>query len=98
MVGRRIERVELRREGLRFPFPSNMAVRMKGRTIERIDRRAKYMLARLDDGKTAAKQFRDADNMTEQLGALGVLGALAVHDVLELRMSCHAENDPTKCI
>ncbi|MDF0594509.1 aminopeptidase N [Psychromarinibacter halotolerans] len=31
------------------------------------------MMARLDDGKTAAKQFRDADNMTEQLGALGVL-------------------------
>jgi aminopeptidase N len=30
-------------------------------------------LARLDGGKAAEKQFRDADNMTEQTGALSVL-------------------------
>ena len=30
-------------------------------------------LSRLDDGKAAERQFRDADNMTEQTGALGVL-------------------------
>ena len=30
-------------------------------------------LARLDGGKAAGKQFRDADNMTEQTGALSVL-------------------------
>ncbi|MDJ0630955.1 MAG: aminopeptidase N [Rhodobacter sp.] len=31
------------------------------------------LITRLDDGGTAAKQFRDADNMTEQLGALACL-------------------------
>ncbi|MEM6324439.1 MAG: aminopeptidase N [Pseudomonadota bacterium] len=31
------------------------------------------MLSRLDDGKTAARQFRAADNMTEQQGALATL-------------------------
>ena len=30
-------------------------------------------LSRLDGGKAAERQFRDADNMTEQTGALGVL-------------------------
>ncbi|MDJ0823997.1 MAG: aminopeptidase N [Rhodobacter sp.] len=31
------------------------------------------LITRLDDGKRAARQFRSADNMTEQLGALGCL-------------------------
>lgn len=50
LVGRVILRVEVRRENLRFPFPEKMAERMGGRKIERIDRRGKYLLARLDDG------------------------------------------------
>lgn len=50
LVGRVISRVEVRRDNLRFPFPERMAERMEGRKIEGIDRRAKYLLARLDDG------------------------------------------------
>ncbi|MEC7713636.1 MAG: DNA-formamidopyrimidine glycosylase family protein, partial [Candidatus Thermoplasmatota archaeon] len=50
--GQRIENVELRRPDLRFPFPSGFASRLRGRLVERIDRRAKYLLIRLDNGIT----------------------------------------------
>ena len=50
LVGRRILAVDQRRADLRFPFPVDFARRLEGRRVEAIDRRAKYILARLDDG------------------------------------------------
>ena len=50
LVGARIARVELRRPDLRFPFPSDFAERLQGRRILGLDRRAKYLVASLDDG------------------------------------------------
>ncbi len=52
MEGRRIAHVEARRPDLRFPFPERFAERLKGRTITSLGRRAKYLLADLDDGET----------------------------------------------
>lgn len=52
LQGRLIERVQLNRANLRFPFPDNMAGRLAGRRIERIDRRAKYLLLRLTGDET----------------------------------------------
>ena len=52
MEGRRIERVEARRPDLRFPFPPRFAERLAGRTVTSLGRRAKYLLADLDDGET----------------------------------------------
>lgn len=52
MEGRRIERVDARRPDLRFPFPERFAERLKGRTVTSLGRRAKYLLADLDDGET----------------------------------------------
>ncbi len=52
LMGRRIEQVELRRPDLRFPFPSRLASRLRGRLVERIDRRAKYLLIRLSGNLT----------------------------------------------
>lgn len=51
LEGRRLTRVEARRPDLRFPLPKDFAARLRGRTIERIRRRAKYMLFELDDGQ-----------------------------------------------
>ena len=48
MEGQHILRVEQRRANLRFPFPGRFAERLKGRRIERLDRRAKYILVYLD--------------------------------------------------
>ena len=50
LEGRRLVRVEQRREDLRIPLPANFARRLEGRTVVGMDRRAKYMLAHLDDG------------------------------------------------
>ncbi len=51
LVGNAFARVEQRRPDLRFPLPRQFAERLTGRIIERLDRRAKYLLARLDDGQ-----------------------------------------------
>lgn len=52
LEGAMIERVELRRGGLRFPFPQRFAARLKGHRITALRRRAKYLLAELDDNTT----------------------------------------------
>lgn len=48
LQGRRLVRVEARRPDLRFPLPPNFVQLLTGATVERLDRRAKYLLARLD--------------------------------------------------
>jgi formamidopyrimidine-DNA glycosylase len=50
LVGRKIVAVELRRENLRFPFPPDFAARLVGATVTLLSRRAKYILAELDNG------------------------------------------------
>jgi formamidopyrimidine-DNA glycosylase len=47
-----IASVKLNRKDLRTPFPRGFAKALEGKTIERIDRRAKYLLFRLSSGKT----------------------------------------------
>ncbi len=49
LVGEIIAEAEIRRENLRFPFPAKFAQKLTGRKIERLERRAKYILAYLDD-------------------------------------------------
>jgi formamidopyrimidine-DNA glycosylase len=51
MVGRRIDRLEQRRADLRFPFPENFVSRLEGRVIERLERRAKYLMAHIEGGE-----------------------------------------------
>ncbi|WP_137388336.1 bifunctional DNA-formamidopyrimidine glycosylase/DNA-(apurinic or apyrimidinic site) lyase [Rhodoligotrophos defluvii] len=50
MAGHRIDRLELRRHDLRFPFPPDFRQRLQGARVERIDRRAKYLLGLTDRG------------------------------------------------
>ncbi|MEZ5828795.1 MAG: bifunctional DNA-formamidopyrimidine glycosylase/DNA-(apurinic or apyrimidinic site) lyase [Hyphomicrobiales bacterium] len=51
LVGNAFARVEQRRPDLRFPLPKHFGERLTGRKVEALDRRAKYLLARLDDGE-----------------------------------------------
>ena len=51
-MGRRIEQVELRRPDLRFPFPEGFEAMLRGRLVESVDRRAKYLLIRLENNTT----------------------------------------------
>jgi len=48
LEGHRLARVEARRPDLRFPLPENFVQQLTGATITRLERRAKYLLARLD--------------------------------------------------
>jgi formamidopyrimidine-DNA glycosylase len=48
----RFTRVVTRRGDLRVPFPHQFAQRLTGRRVERLFRRAKYLLAELDGGET----------------------------------------------
>ena len=50
MEGATITRVEQRRPDLRFPLPQDFAARLTGRRVVAMGRRAKYLLADLDDG------------------------------------------------
>jgi len=49
MEGARILAVETRRPDLRFPLPDRFAARLTGKRIDALSRRAKYILADLDD-------------------------------------------------
>ena len=48
LEGRRLARVEQRCPALRFAFPERFAERLTGRRVERIERRAKYILIHLE--------------------------------------------------
>lgn len=51
LEGRVLARVETRRPDLRVPLPEAMAERLTGRRVMALERRAKYILIRLDDGQ-----------------------------------------------
>ena len=52
MLGARIDKVELRRADIRFPFFPSFAKRLTGQRIIDVQRRAEYLLFRLDGGET----------------------------------------------
>lgn len=70
MEGATVTRVTARAGGLRFPFPANFAERLRGRRIGALSRRAKYLLADLDNG----------DVLTMHLGMSGSFRVLAGSD------------------
>ena len=82
LEGRVLVDVVQRRPDLRFPFPENFAARLQGRTIERIDRRAKYILAHLDDGWTLMVHLGMSGRMTLTVEAPPRADK---HDHIELR-------------
>ncbi|WP_439495568.1 bifunctional DNA-formamidopyrimidine glycosylase/DNA-(apurinic or apyrimidinic site) lyase [Bosea sp. (in: a-proteobacteria)] len=51
MLGQVLASVEQRRPDLRFPLPERFAERLTGRKVESLSRRAKYLIADLDDGQ-----------------------------------------------
>lgn len=51
MLGQVLARVEQRRPDLRFPLPEHFVERLTGRRVEGLSRRAKYLIADLDDGE-----------------------------------------------
>ena len=69
LEGARFAKVEQRRADLRFPFPRDFAKRLKGRRVERLDRRAKYLLVWLDDGEVLAMHLGMSGRFVIENGA-----------------------------
>lgn len=64
MEGRVIERAEIRREGLRWPFPVGLAERLTGARVERLRRRSKYILIDLNTAETMLIHLGMSGRMT----------------------------------
>ncbi|MEQ8667154.1 MAG: bifunctional DNA-formamidopyrimidine glycosylase/DNA-(apurinic or apyrimidinic site) lyase [Rhodospirillales bacterium] len=52
LEGRRLERVIQRRPDLRFPMPEGFGQRLTGRTVDAVQRRAKFLMVRISGGDT----------------------------------------------
>ena len=76
LVGHQLTKVIQRRPDLRWPLPENFAERLQGRTVKRLYRRAKFILADLDD---------DYVWMTH----LGMSGRMIVHQGPEPTLGKH---------
>jgi formamidopyrimidine-DNA glycosylase len=104
LVGQRIQRVEQRRADLRFPFPENFGKRLTNRTVVSLQRRAKYMLAHLDDGTVLIIHLGMSGRISiVGHGQLGQFthnqGNRDVHDHVVLRLASGTEivyNDPRR--
>ncbi len=71
LVGATLKHVRQNRPDLRFPFPEQFVERLEGAVVERIDRRAKYLLAALSTGETWVSHLGMTGRFTldgEQLG------------------------------
>ncbi len=88
MEGARVDRLELRRADLRFPFPDDFAVSVEGNRIVSMGRRAKYLLADIENGQVVimhlgmSGSFRiERDGKEEQPGDFHhARSRLATHD------------------
>ncbi len=69
LAGHRITRVEQRRPDLRFPFPERFVARLEGQMIERLDRRAKYLVAHLSGGEALIMHLGMTGRFTITSGA-----------------------------
>jgi formamidopyrimidine-DNA glycosylase len=81
--GHTFTKVVTRRSDLRRPFPPDFAKRLTGRKVKRLWRRAKYLLADLDDGETLVVHLGMSGRMavyTEGRGReLGIYAHEAAH-------------------
>jgi len=95
LVGDTVARVEVREHRLRQPIAADLAVRLRGRRIEGVERHAKYLLFQLSEGEC-------------MLAHLGMTGSLVIqasasepqkHDHVVLGLSSGRElvfNDPRR--
>ena len=94
LEGARLARVEVRREGLRWPFPDRMAERLEGARVASLDRRSKYLLLHLDRGETLLVHLGMSGRMVVGESGLGVFhhaaGWLPQHDHVVLHTEAGA--------
>ena len=80
MEGAVIERLQLNRADLRFPFPENLSEQVAGKRIVSLGRRAKYLLIDLEDG-------------TVLVSHLGMSGSFRIEDAVPGRFHHERSKD-----
>jgi formamidopyrimidine-DNA glycosylase len=80
LVGHRLVRVEQRRPNLRFPFPEQFKARLEGQRIERLDRRAKYLVAHLHGGEALIMHLGMTGRFTISAGTQADQGSAQLAD------------------
>ncbi len=103
MEGVVIERVEVNRPDLRWPFPDRMADRLSGKRVNRLWRRSKYILIDLSSGETLLIHLGMSGRMIVSGDPLGQFvhnhPAPAKHDHVVFHMANGARvtfNDPRR--
>ncbi|NOC85397.1 bifunctional DNA-formamidopyrimidine glycosylase/DNA-(apurinic or apyrimidinic site) lyase [Ruegeria atlantica] len=103
MEGVLIERADVNRPDLRWPFPERMAERLTGQRVERLRRRSKYILADLSSGETLLIHLGMSGRMTVSGDPLGQFAhnhpAVQKHDHVVFHMANGARitfNDPRR--
>lgn len=107
LVGSKIRKLVCNRADLRFPLPERFAARLEGQTIERLERRAKYLVAVLGGGESLVMhlgmtgRFTIADKRSASLLGEYVYpsGADPKHDHVVLHLGGGARviyNDPRR--
>lgn len=81
VVGQRISDVIVRDGRLRWPVPHNLRARLRNRTVLAVERRAKYLILRLDEGGDVLIHL----GMSGRLCVLPEPRAHGAHDHIELR-------------
>lgn len=91
MQGARFERVEQRRPDLRFPLPEDFAARLTGRSVTALGRRAKYLIADLDDGQALVMHLGMSGSFRVEDAAPGAFrhprSTIAAHDHIVFHFS-----------
>jgi formamidopyrimidine-DNA glycosylase len=80
LTGKAFAQVEQNRPDLRFPLPKNFPGELRGRKVERLERRGKYLLAHLSGGRVL-------------LMHLGMTGCFTVHEPQSTRKMPPMVND-----
>ncbi|NIZ14333.1 bifunctional DNA-formamidopyrimidine glycosylase/DNA-(apurinic or apyrimidinic site) lyase [Phaeobacter sp. HF9A] len=103
MEGALIQRAEVNRPDLRWPFPERMAERLTGARVTALRRRSKYILADLDRGETLLIHLGMSGRMTVSGDPLGQFvhnhPAAQKHDHVVFHMENGARitfNDPRR--
>ena len=79
LIGQTVAQVVVRQPRLRWPVPEKLTMMLPGQVIQRVDRRAKYLLLRTDVG-TAIFHL----GMTGRLRVLSAATPLGKHDHVDL--------------
>ena len=103
MEGARFQKVVARRPDLRVALPARFAARLTGKTVVRLGRRAKYLVAELSSGETLLMHLGMSGSFRIDLATPGAFhharGSAQAHDHVVFRMSSGATvtfNDPRR--